>query len=404
MTRPPSKAPATERLIFWSVAILLLVQVVGWVGLQVRESRRLLEARITSMRAGRAEAWQYDSMAFLVMNVPRDYSEGPGVVTGRLPDARSLAERRRAIEERYPYVAVLPEPVEPDDPVLLSDPPVYLTLRKEVLAAMAQERTQTLYRTTGEAVILVGIVLLGMTYIYRKLNAGTELMLRQRNFLAAVTHELKTPIASLRVWMETLTTRSLEADQKGRIQMLMDRDLTRLTELVGNLLQVARADSGNLEIHPEAVELAPWLRGVCETMDHRLGPGQLGLVLELGEGISARIDPKAMGTVIENLLSNAYKYAQDPRRTTVILSPRGETEVLITVADRGIGLAAKDLPKLFQRFFRVGDEMTRSVPGTGLGLFLCREIVQAHQGEIQVASQGTGLGSTFTIRLPRLAG
>lgn len=344
-----------------------------------------------------------DSMTFLVMNVPRDYSEGPGVVTGRLPDARSLAERRKAIEDRYPYVAVAAEAVEADDPVLLSDPPVYLTLRKEVLQAMARERTQALYRTAGEVVILVGFVLLGMTYIYRKLNAGRELMLRQRNFLAAVTHELKTPIASLRVWMETLTTRVLESEQKIRIQVLMDRDLTRLTELVGNLLQVARADTGNLEIHPEAVELAPWLRGICEAMDQRLGPGQMGLVLELGEGLWANIDPKAMGTVIENLLSNAFKYAQDPRQTTVILSPRGTNEVLITVADRGIGLSARDLPKLFQRFFRVGDEMTRSVPGTGLGLFLCRELVQGHGGDIQASSLGSGRGSTFTIRLPRLA-
>jgi len=394
--------PSTERLIFWSVAFLLLLLVVGWIGVQIRESKRLLDARIASMRAGRAEAWQMDSMTFLVMNVPRDYSGAPGEVTGRLPDARSLAERRRAIEDRYPYVAVASEPVEMDDPVLLSDPPVYLTLRKEVLQAMARERTQALYRTAGEVVILVGFVLLGMTYIYRKLNAGRELMLRQRNFLAAVTHELKTPIASLRVWMETLATRALEPEQKTRVQTLMDQDLTRLTELVGNLLQVARAETGKLEICPEATELAPWAEAVCQAMDRRLGEGALGLKLDLKEGLWARIDPKAMTTVLENLLSNAHKYALAPRETRVSLSAKGDW-VVLAVADRGVGLSARDLPRLFQRFFRVGDEMTRTVPGTGLGLFLSRELVQAHGGDIRAASPGSTLGSTFTVRLPRLA-
>jgi len=267
---------------------------------------------------------------------------------------------------------------------------------------MARERTQALYRTAGEVVILVGFVLLGMTYIYRKLNAGRELMLRQRNFLAAVTHELKTPIASLRVWMETLATRALEPEQKTRVQTLMDQDLTRLTELVGNLLQVARAETGKLEICPEATELAPWAEAVCQAMDRRLGEGALGLKLDLKEGLWARIDPKAMTTVLENLLSNAHKYALAPRETRVSLSAKGDW-VVLAVADRGVGLSARDLPRLFQRFFRVGDEMTRTVPGTGLGLFLSRELVQAHGGDIRAASPGSTLGSTFTVRLPRLA-
>jgi signal transduction histidine kinase len=246
---------------------------------------------------------------------------------------------------------------------------------------------------------MVLAVLLGMSYIYRKLNSEMELMLRQRNFIASVTHELKTPIASLRVWIETLFARELGSERKARIQKLMDGDLVRLTELVTNLLDVARADAGSLDLRYERTEMAPWLREVAEAMDHRLGTGSLGLNLQLGIDIWADIDPRAMGQVIENLLSNAHKYAPEPRTTVVTLDSDGE-KAIITVKDLGNGISPRELPRLFQRFYRVGDEMTRQVPGTGLGLFLCWEILTLHQGQIKVSSPGPGLGATFTIRFP----
>jgi two-component system CheB/CheR fusion protein len=105
--------------------------------------------------------------------------------------------------------------------------------------------------------------------------------------------------------------------------------------------------------------------------------------------------------VIENLLSNAFKYAAEPRQTTVTLDGDGD-DVLIVVSDLGHGIAPKDLPRVFHRFFRVGDEMTRLVAGTGLGLFLVKEIVTRHGGDVSATSRGLGLGSAFTVRLPRI--
>jgi signal transduction histidine kinase len=291
--------------------------------------------------------------------------------------------------------------VEQDD-LLLVDNSAYLSLRRDVLAAMDRERTLILWRTAGQGAFMVLIVLLGMVYIYRKLNTEMELMLRQRNFIASVTHELKTPIASLRVWIETLFTRELGEDRKARIQRLMDGDLLRLTELVGNMLEVARAEAGQLDYDPVPLDLTTWVRGVCDGMDHRLGQGQLGLRLELTEGLWVAADPRRLATVLENLLSNAFKYASEPRSTEVTLDGNKD-EVFIVVADRGHGIHPREIPRLFQRFYRVGDEMVRAVPGTGLGLFLCREIIQRHHGEIRASSLGPGLGTTFTIRLPRLA-
>jgi signal transduction histidine kinase len=396
------KPPPLERLIFWSIAVLLLSQMVWWIGLQVRESKRVQEAKIAYMRAGRAEAWQMDTMEVLQIKTRQGDSVTPGVVEGHFSQQETpLSSRKAAIERRFPYVAVVPAPVEPDD-LLLVDSAAYLTLRQDVLAAMDRERTLILWRTAGQGAFLVLVVLLGMVYIYRKLNTEMELKLRERNFIASVTHELKTPIASLQVWIETLFTRELGNARKERIQQLMDGDLLRLTELVGNLLEVARAEAGQLDYSPEPLELAPWLRGVCEGMDHWLGPSQLGLRLELTPGLWANADPRRLATVIENLLSNACKYASEPRSTVVTLDGNRE-DVFIVVADRGHGIHPREIPRLFQRFYRVGDEMTRAVPGTGLGLFLCKEIIQRHRGEIRASSLGPGLGTTFTIRLPRLA-
>lgn len=417
--------PPMEKVIFWAVSLLLVAQMTWWISFQVKESRRLLEAQNREMRAGRAQALQEDFFVILGADKRQERAtadkRGPEVtVMAQSPRYLPMEERISRIEAKYPYVAVVEEAQEDDDPTLLDYPTLlefsrggtsiskgavtkslYVTLRKDVLAQMEHTRRMGLWRIGLQAAAMVTVIFLGLAYIYRRLSVEMELMLRQRNFIAAVTHELKTPIASLRVWIETLFTHELPETRKVRVQKLMDGDLTRLTELVSNLLEVARADAGHLEVLPERVEMAPWIRKVCEAMDHRLGQGQLGLTLALEEELWADIDPRLFATVLENLLSNAFKYASEPRETHVLLLPDGE-DLVITVSDRGRGFAAREASRLFQRFYRVGDEMTRQVAGTGLGLFLTREIVSRHRGTIRASSLGPGLGATFTVRIPRL--
>jgi two-component system, OmpR family, phosphate regulon sensor histidine kinase PhoR len=402
------KRASTQQLVFLAVAVLVCAQVGWWISLQIRESKRLQEARIERLKAGRAVAWQQDSLRILPFYLQKDpagRTVGNTVsVEGRLPlDLPSLTTRIQTIERDFPYVQVVPAPIDHDDPPLLDQVgQSYLTLRQEPLREMERERRTAIWRATAEGSFMALGVLFGFVLIYRKLNEEMDLKLRQRNFIAAVTHELKTPIASLRVWVETLFQRNLSVDQRGRIHDLMDKDLARLTELVGNLLDVARADAGGLALMLAPLELGPWVKTLAEAMDQRLGAGSLGLKLELSKDMWVNGDPKALATALENLLSNAYKYSDAPRRTTITLDGNKD-EVLLVINDRGIGIPSKELPQLFQRFYRVGDEMTRSVPGTGLGLFLVREIISRHGGDIRASSQGTGLGSSFTIRLPRLA-
>ncbi|MCM2250364.1 MAG: HAMP domain-containing histidine kinase [Geothrix sp.] len=390
-----------QRIVFLSVSVVLCLQVGWWIRLQIRESGRLLEVSTRALKAGRAQAWQMDSLTLLTtLHSQPDPSSRTGSVEGRHPTMPSLAERRQAIQTAFPQVELVPRPMAPDDPVLL-DGAAYLTLRPGPLKELEDQRWHAVFRASTEGAFMVFAVLFGFVLLYRKLSEEVDLKLRQRNFTSAVTHELKTPIASLRVWTETLFTRELAQEQRQRIHGLMEKDLERLNELVGNLLDVARAESGSLVLHLTPLELAPWLKGVCEGMDHRLGPGALGLRLEVSpDPLWVDADSKALGTVIENLLSNAYKYAAEPRKTTVTLDGDGD-DVLLVVSDQGHGLSAKDLPRVFHRFFRVGDEMTRQVAGTGLGLFLVKEIVVRHGGDVRASSRGVGFGSAFTIRLPR---
>lgn len=405
MPSPPRSrlfSPTVQQWIFLGVALLVMVQLSWWIRIQVRQSADLLASQIEVLKAGRAEAWQMDTHTVLPYYAAPETILRRGEIVGRLPkEIPSLALRRQLIETRFPAVAVVDSQLALDDPQLV-DGAAFLTLRTEPIERLEQSRRATLWRAGLEAAFMAAGVLFGFLLIYRRLAQEMDLKLRQRNFIAAVTHELKTPIASLRVWMETLFQRALSEEQKAKIQTRMDQDLARLAELVANLLEVARADAGSLDLHLQPLELGPWLQSVCDAMDQRLGPGELGLQMDLAPGLWTRADPKMLATVVENLLTNAHKYAQPPRSTTLTLGATAE-EVVLVVQDRGMGIAPKELPRIFQRFYRVGDEMTRQVPGTGIGLFLTREIVLRHGGSIRASSRGLGMGSAFTLRLPRLA-
>ncbi|MBK9798016.1 MAG: HAMP domain-containing histidine kinase [Holophagaceae bacterium] len=397
----PAPTFSTQRIIFLAVSVVLSLQVGWWINVQIRESNRLLQARSQALNASRAEAWQLDSLTVLgyIHRQRTEFRNGPA--ESGLAAPPTLEQRREAIQRNFPHMALVPAPVTPED-VALMDGAAYLTLRPEPMLELKNQLWHSVFRTAAEGAFVVAAVLAGFVIIYRKLSDELDLKLRQRNFTSSVTHELKTPIASLRVWTETLFTRTLAEDQRLRIRGLMEKDLDRLNELVGNLLDVARAESGSLVLHLEPLELEPWLRTVCESMDQRLGAGALGLRLDFTpERLWVDADPKALGTALENLLSNAFKYAAEPRQTTVTLDGDGD-DALIVVSDLGHGLASKDLPRVFHRFFRVGDEMTRQVAGTGLGLFLVKEIITRHRGEVRATSRGPGLGSDFTVRLPRI--
>ena len=221
-----------QRLIFWSVALLLCSQLGWWISLQVRETQAFQDARFSQLRAGRAEAWQMDTKDILArLRAFPAVGLGPSIQGRVVVEAQEvnlppLETRRAAIEARFSYVAVVAEPVADDDP-LLFDQSAYITLRKDPLDTMARQRRQALWTVAAQGGFMALGVLLGLIYIYRKLNTEMELVLRQRNFIATVTHELKTPIAALQVWTDTLFTRELNEERKGHHQGRAGKALRR---------------------------------------------------------------------------------------------------------------------------------------------------------------------------------
>jgi signal transduction histidine kinase len=226
---------------------------------------------------------------------------------------------------------------------------------------------------------------------------------QQSNFLAAVSHELKSPLASIRLYTETMQLRQPDAQTCQRYLGIMRVDIDRLETLVGNLLAVARLDQGGFEARPTRVDVAAEVGQIVADMQPDMQARGAALALEISERpVWAHIDPAVLDTVMRNLLDNAAKYNRHNAPVTVRLT--AETHSLtIEVIDRGIGLAAEELARIFTKFYRVGDEMVRQTEGSGLGLYLVASLWQHSGGKVRASSPGQGQGATFALVLPRVA-
>jgi len=224
-------------------------------------------------------------------------------------------------------------------------------------------------------------------------------MRQQANFLSAVTHELKSPLASIRLFIETLELRDPPPEKRARYLANMRGDVDRLDSLVNNILAVARLDSGRFVVHADRADLGRDVADVVEALGKDASQRRLSVDLAVpAEPLLARYDLGVLKTVLRNLLDNAAKYGgNQPVHVTVA---RQGACAAIEVRDQGIGLAAEEREKIFEKFYRVGEEMVRQAEGTGLGLYLARELVRQLGGSITAESPGVGKGSTFRVTLP----
>lgn len=247
--------------------------------------------------------------------------------------------------------------------------------------------------------IIAGVVL-NTIFLIREIRRNEQ----QDSFLNAVTHELKTPITSIRLHLETLEKRPVDEVQRRNFYRIMLQDTDRLLGTVEQVLKAGEVRHGRSRknwreldfsaIAKEAVELA--------RIRHALPEEALRFSAEPPSGITVLGDPVELRTVAANLLENALKYSGADRRIVVDVETPNLDQVLFRVHDNGIGIPKADLKRIFKRFYRVHSRATDNVKGTGLGLFIARSIVRRHEGEISAESHGEGKGSTFTIRLPRV--
>jgi two-component system phosphate regulon sensor histidine kinase PhoR len=223
----------------------------------------------------------------------------------------------------------------------------------------------------------------------------------RRDFVANVSHELKTPITSIRGAVETMGEGALESPESAeRFLEMIARQADRLNVIIEDLLMLSRleGEEEGREIELEKASIAPVLRAAMRSCESKAAYKSVTLEATCDEDIAARIDAALLEIAVVNLMDNAIKYSESGSKVLVSCEMSGG-EIDIRVRDEGSGIAAKHLPRLFERFYRVDKARSRKLGGTGLGLAIVKHIAQVHGGSVSVEST-PGEGSTFTIHLP----
>jgi signal transduction histidine kinase len=247
--------------------------------------------------------------------------------------------------------------------------------------------------------LLFVVVIAGLVWMSAWVVREMRLNQRQRAFLDAVTHEMKTPLASLRLYLDTLTRHDPEAERRRHFLERMREDLDRLDGTVDQVLTAARAEEPKPKIASGRVELLALLHECIADLRSRHALPE-GAVRLFGEGDRVvRGNADELAVVFRNLLDNAVKYSDDPVEVAVRVAPRGDGRVEVDISDRGVGIPPVELRKIFQRFYRVGRDVQRTASGLGLGLFIVRNLVRRQGGRVVARSEGSGQGSRFVVTL-----
>lgn len=250
------------------------------------------------------------------------------------------------------------------------------------------------YMVAGEGIVFLAILALGVIMVRRSFRKESELIAKQKTFLHSVTHEFKSPVASMRLQLETLQKRSLSPEQQQQALANAIDDTDRLDRLIEKILMAARIDSGQLPLHTEYLNISEKLKEMIEQI-HRSNP-QRNIAIRIQDGISLNIDPWGFESIVTNLLENAFLYSL-PDKTVEVSLQTENNAVRLSVKDEGIGIPDDEKKKIFQKFYR--SDATQGYKGTGLGLYLTDYFVKAHYGTIEIKNNKPG-GSIFEITFP----
>lgn len=226
---------------------------------------------------------------------------------------------------------------------------------------------------------------------------------RQDTFIDSVTHELKSPLASLKLCVETLGRDNLGAEQRTKLRHMMLHDVDRLAAFIDDVLQSSRLAHEAATINLSDVALAELVRTCAATVASRHRLTDEAFHFDIDEALVVTTDAVALEIVIKNLLDNAAKYSKDPVDVRVSARVESGGRLVLEVKDNGIGIAKKQLGRVFERFYRVDDEAVRRRRGTGLGLFVVSALVRNLDGKVSAHSDGPGCGTTMRVMLPRSA-
>jgi two-component system, OmpR family, sensor histidine kinase SenX3 len=250
-------------------------------------------------------------------------------------------------------------------------------------------------------IIFFGVIIAGVVvntiFLVREIRRNEQ----QDSFLNAVTHELKTPIASIRLYLETLQSRGIDEAQRYEFYRIMLEDADRLLATVEQVLKAGEARHGSHQKHWQEVNFAKIVEETAELarLRHNLPPQVLRFGTEPPGAMLVMGKPEELRTAVFNLFDNAIKYSGTEKDIVVDLVSTDRDTIVLSVRDRGIGIPRPELKRIFSRFYRVPN--SGQVKGTGLGLFIVRAVARRYGGDAYAESEGEGRGSTFTISLPR---
>jgi signal transduction histidine kinase len=251
----------------------------------------------------------------------------------------------------------------------------------------------------GEGTVFVLSLLLGIWFVNRAFLQEAASARQRRNFLLSITHELKSPIAGIQLAVETLLKRELSREQSEKLLGNALRETGRLNILVNDLLLSAKLDTA-YRPHIEPLNITAMLEEIIREFQAKYPHAEFQFSSSDALPPFAG-DRSGLSAVGYNLLENAVKYSPEPVQVNVSIQPRDNNGIRIEVADRGIGIPEKERRRIFDKFYRIGNEDTRQTKGTGLGLFIVEQIVLAHQGTIAVLDNSP-TGAIFRIDLPIL--
>jgi len=267
--------------------------------------------------------------------------------------------------------------------------PEYLV---RVNAALEEQRRKTA-RNIGEGSTFLLVILVGAIFVYRAVRRQIKLQHQQQNFMMAVTHELKTPIAVAKLNLETMQKYDLDPDKKQKFISAALQEMNRLNTLANNILTASQLESSRHLITKEKIDLSSLVQAVIGHAAKNAADKKWEFDIE--PGLSVTGDSLLIQMLVSNLVENAAKYSF--KNSTVSVELKKQTrQIIFSVLDQGPGIPQQEKKKVFEKFYRIGNEATRSSPGTGLGLYLCEKIANYHHAKINV-SDNLPSGSIFTV-------
>ena len=258
------------------------------------------------------------------------------------------------------------------------------------------KRQKLMIETEGSAFIF--LLLAGLLAVRRVFMREMQLARQQHNFLLSVTHELKSPLSTVKLSLQTMAMRKLEPEKEEKLIANSLVDIDRLESLVDNILFAAKIERDEPGFSNDEINLSDITQSVVERLAHN--KKNIRIHDEVKPGVYLHADPIGYTSVVMNLVENAIKYSE-PATDVMVALTESDGQVFLSVTDSGIGIADSEKGRVFDKFYRVGNEDTRKTKGTGLGLYIVRRFVEIYKGEIGV-SDNKPVGSVFKIVLPKV--